>query len=230
MAYDVGDTLVRVILKTKSGLVADYVVNDFAFIHEGALPTDSEYQDLQNAVDKFYNHSGGINPVSEYMGPYIDRSQTHEMEFYQIKTPPLGSPKFVNDWVGPGTSVTGTTDLPAEVAGCISFKADYSGAVEESGTTRPRARRRGRIYVGTLATNAVAVTSNKCLLSNNFCQAMRESMVAMAAAAATAGFTLSVWSRADAQLRTAIGGWTDNAPDTQRRRGPLSSARVTYSL
>lgn len=230
MSYSSADILVRTIMTTKSGLAADKVVNDWAFhFAAGTTPADSDLDNLQDAIDAFYNTTGGINPVAYYIGQNVDRTVTHKMDFYTISAPPLGSPRYTNDWIGPSTPGA-TTDLPAEVCGVLSFHADLTGVVEESGTTRPRARKRGRVYVGPLTYGAINNNSGKPILEPNFTQAMREGAGAMATAAAADGWTWSVWSRKDTTLYEVVGGWTDNAPDTQRRRGPKATARVTYTV
>jgi hypothetical protein len=86
------------------------------------------------------------------------------------------------------------------------------------------------VFIGPLNVLGVNQTTVPYLLSDAVTLAMRASAAAMAAEALAAGWTWSVWSRKDQLLRPVVAGWTDNAPDTQRRRGPVSSSRTVYSV
>lgn len=231
MAYTTSDILVRALMQGVSGLPRDVYVNDFAFHWRGSgAPADSDLTNLFGDVDLFYNHVGtGTFKVSKFIGQAVDRAATHELAAYTIAVP-MGSPRLTAPWLGPAAPATVDHNLPTEVAGVVSFYADLTGVLEESGATRPRARRRGRLYVGPLTTDAVIISDDNPLLNPSFTQIMRESIDAMAAAALAHDFDFSVWSRADATLRTVIAGWTDNAPDTQRRRGATSTSRTTFTL
>lgn len=228
MAYTAGDVLVRAVMSSTSGLPADVVVNDFAFQFPGA-PTSGEVDDLFTAVSDFYrlDTAIGIN-VGEYLGESINRSATHELQAYHIVAGPLGSPFQTDNWLGPPTPVVADLNLPNEVAAVLSFHADLTGIPEESGATRPRARRRGRIYLGPLVGYAVSMEDPIPMLNSNLRTCMQQAAVRLADDAETAGGYWSVWSRADSTVRPIVGGWTDNAPDTQRRRGPVASSRSTY--
>lgn len=233
MAYSSGDTLVRTVMKGASGLAADNFINDFAFKFEAGSPSSSDYANLFDAVDGFFNDASydTDHRVAYYISPEVPRTTTHRIDMYHITTGALGSPIFSDDWLGPTASTFGsTTGLPLEVAGVLSFTADLTGILEESGATRPRARRRGRLYIGPLNVNAILGNTPPYPLTDQFQQTMRQAAINMHDAADADGWTWSVWSRTDAVLRPVVGGWTDNAPDTQRRRGFKASARVTYSV
>ena len=228
MATTGADILVRAVMQGSTGLPADTYVNDFAFHHDsGVAPTDLELLDLFGAVDAFYNFvTTTTNSVAKYIGEAVSRAVTHEMEFFNIFT--MGSPRLIEPWLGPGAPGTTGVNEPTEVSGVLSFHADLTGVQEEVVSTRPRARRRGRVYVGPLTRDAILFTAAQPVLQSGFTQTLREAALEMADVASTAGFTWSVWSRADDILRPVVAGWTDNAPDTQRRRGSASTSRVTF--
>ena len=96
------------------------------------------------------------------------------------------------------------------------------------------ARRRGRIYVGPLGTLGVAadVTNAPHRPATAFMTHLRDAMSRLR----TQSLALStpcIWvirsSMPSVNYVPVIGGWVDNAWDTQRRRGPVASARLTWS-
>lgn len=230
MAYNAGDTLVRAVMTSSTGLVADECINDFAFGWTGGgSPADSDYDNLFSAVSEFYRTvTSSGNAVSYYISDAINRSATHELQAYAIAAGPLGSPVYTDDWLGPST--TGNAEgLPTECAGVLSFHGDLTGVLEESGATRPRARRRGRIYVGPLNASAKYATTPPYMLTTTFMTTLNAAANIMGDAALADDWVWSVWSRANATLYPVVGGWTENAPDTLRRRGPKSSSRTAFT-
>lgn len=231
MAYTGDQYLVKAIMSAQSGLTEDQIVNDWAFTWTGAGdPFEADFVSLMAAVDQFYNGDPGSGDMpGKYISAWVNRSATHSMAIYQLTAPPIGSPVFEDDWLGP-TSPYASSALPLEVAGVVSFHADLTGVPEESGATRPKARRRGRVFVGPLIDDAITGDTPPYMLSAAFTLALRANINFMADTALADDWTFGVWSRADQTVRPAVGGWTDNAPDTQRRRGKSPTTRVTYSI
>lgn len=228
MAYQTGDTLAVARMTSTTGLLEDEVVNTFAF-RRTTTPVEANFLAMADAIDDFYNVDGaGGNNVGDYISEAVNRAATHTIDFYKIQVGPLGSPIWSVDWLGPGAPNTSALNLPNEVAGCLSYHADLSGLLEESGTTRPKARRRGRIYIGPLTGDAIVLSSSVPRLSTAFTAAMREAAVALMDTGDTTGNIWGVWSREAVEVFPIVGGWTDNAPDTQRRRGLASTARVVW--
>lgn len=228
MPYGAGDVLVRPVMTSSTGLPADAVTNDFAFRMSGA-PTESDLEAVVAAVDGFYRDTQTAgNAVGEFISNAINRAVTHRIEVYKIQAGPLGSPIYETDWLGPPTSLT-STGVPTEVAAVLSFHGDLSGVLEESGSTRPRARRRGRVYIGPLNSAGPTGSTPPYLLGAGIQSVMRQAAVSMYDEADAAGWTWSVWSRANAELYPVVAGWTDDAPDTQRRRGPKATTRTVFT-
>lgn len=227
MAYTAGDTLVRAVMQAASGLPRDTVINDFAF-KAAASPTPTEVGMMISVVNEFYRTTqASSRKVGEYISNQINRAATHELQAYHITAGPLGSPFYTEDWLGPPTALT-ATGVPTEVAAVLSFHADLTGAAEESGATRPRARRRGRVFIGPLTGGAIVQSAPPYTLDASFTLVLREAAVKLMDDAEAAGVPWCVWSREDATLRPVVGGWTDNAPDTQRRRGFRATTRNVW--
>lgn len=229
MAYTSGDILVRAVMTADSGLPEDTIINDFAF-QKGSAATLTDLDDCMTLVSNFYRVAGTSGQaVGEHISAQVDRGATHELQaWFLTGGPPLGSPDATDAWLGP-VAPFDATGCPTEVAAVLSFHANLTGVLEESGATRPRARRRGRVYIGPLTiTNSILGTAPPYLLDPTLTASLREAAVKLKDDAVNAGTPWAVWSRADATLRPVLAGWTDNAPDTQRRRGPAPTTRVTW--
>lgn len=231
MAYQLGDILVRAIMENVTGLPEDRVMNDFAFATGPTAPSGTDIVNAVDAVDHFYRTTGGGtgDTVSEYISGAINRSATHTIEVYSITALGLGSPIYTTNWLGP-VAVNTLDNQVAEVAAVLSFHSDLTGVAEEApGGTRPRARRRGRVYIGPLTLTAVDYATPNPRLSAAMTAVLREAGSRLISESSADAIPWSVWSRADEILRPVVGGWTDNAPDTQRRRGVSSTIRATWT-
>lgn len=220
------DFLIRPVMSNVTGLVEDECVNDFAFRWPfPSTPTTGDLATLMNIVGLFYrNAQSGGQSVGYYISESIDRGATHRIEAIRIDVG--GSPVHEIPWLGPEAAGS-AQNLPNECAGVLSFHGDLTGLVEEVGVTRPKARRRGRLYIGPL--NQVAINDGaNPTLTTAFRTTMVEAVKEMRDAAGVAGFDWSVWSRAADELYPVTGGWTDDAPDVQRRRGQAAGNRATF--
>jgi hypothetical protein len=203
-----------------NGLPEDRYVNNFYF-HTSTTPSNGpDRVQIVGALQQFWNDThAGMNAVGlhEYLSPTIDTSAA-DIVLYDMTDPEPRAPKLtaVNPLEAPGT-VAG----PHEVAMCLSFKgAPVSG--------QPAARRRGRVYVGPLATTAFGVDgrpatgfvedlaiAGEFLLEEN-----------------TANVQWVIYSPTDDPNPDGLSGgvpivevWVDNAYDTQRRRGLRPTSR-----
>lgn len=133
------------------------------------------------------------------------------------------------------TGITGSSNLPGEVACCLSFHADLTGIPEygppvtggEHGKSRLRARRRGRVYIGPLSASVMTLESSTQTprLAAGF-------LTALTGAATTLKSALTgewcVYSKVDNAMHPVVGGWADNEFDTVRRRGRTSSSKTLF--
>lgn len=213
-----------------TGLARDNVVNSFTFSQAGGiLPGDMD--DIFTALNQFYEAVDALvlNPVISYIGPAVSRSAPVVVRFYDIdghlNGSPAGSPVRINasDW-SPGASAS-ATGLPSEVAVCLTAYADFGSDVEFGPGTRPRARDRGRVYIGplntTAQTTAIGRTRPDPALLTNLAEAGAR------LARAPMGPDWVVWSRRAAAVKNVTSVSVDDAFDTQRRRGIAPTAKVT---
>lgn len=232
-------TVVR--LPYQSELPEDLAVNDFYFLGTNAgsdLATD--VTSLTTRLLAFYNNipTGQTKQISDYIGDQVLRTvNACSFSYYfspDIAPPPTqwGSPDAVVNWtIGPDDNVG---VLPAEVAIVASFHGDLTDIPETAANPtpppaiiRPASRRRGRIYLGPLNTAAGAQggPNNDLLLST-------VSAVVVAAMADLEAdnddLQWVVYSPTGGELHQVVGGYVDNAFDTQRRRGSAATARFSW--
>lgn len=228
--------LARYTIPRTSGLAADDCINTFAYFYTGVgTPDNTAFAGLRGAIVDFYDQlnppSTGDSP-SQYLSTVLVRDTSHRFDVFEIPdTPgPLGSPVYSSN-AGPFVqTVAGSDNLPSEVSVCLSFNASLVGVLEESGTTRPRARRRGRIYLGPLR-DVVTEVNNEPHPPPALLNCLRENAADYLAAGAFAhDFNWGVWSREDWAIREVAAVSTDDAFDTQRRRGNAPTARTTLAL
>lgn len=128
--------------------------------------------------------------------------------------------------------------LPSEVSFVVSFNADLTGIPEEEpnpspppATIRPRARRRGRVYIPYLATTATGDDGNGVSRpGDDFWQWAQDAWTDfMSTMLTTSSDSFFIWSRASAAFYPVVGGHVDNAWDTQRRRGEAPTTRASIT-
>lgn len=233
--------LVRAGLTAKSGLPEDVIVNDFVFNTEPGVTGGDAGPLLVANVEEFYNTTaaGAANPVNKYIAQQVERTaQACTMDVYDITdhlTPVVGqgfgSPVYTATWTMGGAP--GNNAVPGELAICLSLQADVTNVPQEGGggTTRPAARRRGRIYIGPADTAVAFSVGTKG--EARVAAAARTDITQAALALmnhhldpSPNGFAWSVWSRADGQSRAALTAWVDDAPDIIRKRGVSPTTRT----
>lgn len=172
------------------------------------------------SVENFYLVAGSNGrSIANLMSPFISGMTvtTYDMDQPEGEREPT---TIESSWVDSGT----TNTLPEEVAVCLTLH----------GAPPITPRRRGRLYLGPLV-NDTDVRSN----ADNT-EPMRVNIgggqsigATIAAAASTlrdvADLTWAIRSITPVENYVPIvGGWIDNAFDTQRRRGPDPSARLLW--
>lgn len=211
-------------LPMSTGVTADEAQNTWAFTAPGAVVAD-DLAAIEAAMQTFYRAIQGYLSPALGTAPYMKiYSAVNALEL----SPPLdvlGAPLVIHPFTWSG-GFSGTQQIE-EASIALSFHGDYGTAAEFVGKTRPRARHRGRVYLGPLNTSSVSVDSG-----THHTKVADAVLTAVAGAAATlrsaSGCTWSIWSRTNKAFYTVTAGWVDNAFDTQRRRGPAALGRTTF--
>lgn len=183
--------------------------------------------------------SGATHPGLFYLSKVISRgANTATITMYDL-TGHLdgsrhGSPLYGTAYTVPTSEATATA-WPAESAIVITLQAPYGTDVEFGpGNTRPRARDRGRIYLGPLigtVISTVDATTNRTYVSTLASSDLRLFIKSLAAYIGTS-FTsaqLGVWSRKNAAIKPLSACWVDDEFDTQRRRSNKEGTRGTVT-
>jgi len=126
----------------------------------------------------------------------------------------------IKDTVFVVSGSTGGNPLPRECAICVSFQGTQISGVRQ-------ARRRGRIYLGPVASATTLATTG--LIASTATAAIRTAAEnLLIASAAASNWAWIVWSPTADEGAPVDNGWVDDAFDTQRRRGTDASTRVTF--
>lgn len=222
----------QVILHKKSSIPADIVVNSWNWRcgvsgSAGDDPNATVLTDIASRISTFYGD------IAAFLGSSIKTGTgAVELRHYNVHDHLDGSlvgPPFATDAFN--LIAVGTNSLPDELSIVVSYQAGVSGIPEfgPGRATRPRARRRGRLFLGPIAQGSLSEdsTTHEVFVSSTY----RSSIATSAGTAlkgTTNGTTSAVWSRTDAEMHDVLTGWVDNAFDIQRRRGQLSTARSTF--
>lgn len=215
-------------LQKRSSIPVDAAINVWHWEADSALSSDAE------ALIDFYQT---ISPNLSTAVSDGANGITVELAFV---TP--GGPGAADDTVS-SPVITETADLGtpgslsasshvAEVAACLSLAGDLSGFPEESGTTRPRARRRGRVYLGPLSVGTTTndVATGDVFFTSTFMDAVLDAAELLQSTLDATGAVLGIYSRTMGVLVPAETCWMDNAPDIIRSRGVQASARDTRTF
>jgi hypothetical protein len=122
------------------------------------------------------------------------------------------------------SSTTGTNTLPQEVSICLSFQG-----ARVSGT--PQARRRGRLYLGPLASVSNDNTTGRpsTLLQTNVKNAASAFRATSLSDLTWAWVVIHAAGLPGMAATDITDGWVDDAFDTQRRRGNSASLRGAWT-
>jgi hypothetical protein len=226
-----------VVIPAISGIARDAVVNTFNFALDAYADMTAVDTALGPDVVDFYTHTNTSYKVGEYLGYSRDRTaDVCLVKWYDLDGhldgSPHGSPAITRTFSLPAPNSAIGGIMPTEVCAVLSVHSAYGSDPEFSGATRPRARDRGRVYVGPLVPAAMGLVTT--ILDTELTTSFRTDLTVAAARLITAstGHAVdaewAVWSRTRAALTAITGGWVDNAPDTQRRRGSRPTVRTTF--
>lgn len=223
-------------LPRQAGL--DSVVNVMHFKEIGGGSTATP-ADLTLKIAQFYNlalTSPTEVPIAGYLSGELSRAtDSVHIQYYLVPDVrgPVGAP-YAEGFFTLGALAGSAKSLPAEVAACLTFdsRLDTDASVPETvpggptgpeGDAHPRARRRGRIYLGPLNDTASSATGGGTA-AVRVSAAFRSSAVRAFSENLADGllpFNLvpAVFSPTDWIARRIVRVWMDDAFDTQRRRG-----------
>lgn len=221
------DILVDVVLTAKSGMPKDNCLNTFTFLVDAAN-AGAAADACTGPLTGFYNTAITGDSIATHIAPSVSRATSNcRFRAFDITADlsgtPHGPPVRDTGWtLGTG----GTTPVtPAEVALALSFSGDLSGISEFTGGTRPRARHRGRVFIGPLVGAITTVDADTSTVRP--VSAIKATLLAAGnALRAEGGVVWSVWSRRNAAIYEVTDIWCDDAFDTIRSRGPAPTTKT----
>lgn len=202
----------QAVIPYDSGLPQDVITNTFYFQSGGALAgMEAASAYIAESLDAFYTQVYEIGGAyyCNFTGAYVNCYDMSEPEPRIPWTQPMG--------ISVGSESTG---LPAEVAAVLSFHAETVPGGNP-------ANRRGRVYLGGLVTNQMLSTGSYPGWNSGFitdCTLAGEGLLARN----TSDMTWMIHSQKLNVNYPVVGGWFDNDPDTQRRRGFGPTSRTTW--
>lgn len=193
-----------------TGLPEDVISNVFYWASVTPLDTD-QAAGIVTRLNAFYN------AIDAHLSPVLVPSSLR-YRFYHMEDPEPRVPFY--DVPGAGLTL-GSAGTAEESSVCLSYQA-----APASGD--PQARRRGRIYIGPLA--STAITNGTSSAFSQISGTVRADLAAAAAILADQSepHQWAVYSTVDNVARQIVGGWIDNAVDTQRRRGRRATIRNNW--
>lgn len=211
----------QVTLKTRDGDPANFVVNTFhADITNASLAAGCGL--FATRLIAFYHDTPatGTNPVKAFLGNRLSATG-HEIRAYNLADAKPRVPIIIATF---DFTTMGAACLPEELAVVLSFEADkVAGA--------PQNRRRNRVYLGPLTSNAVDQEGSpgfRPKVAQTFIDNLTKAAHDLKAGN-TATEKWMVYSPTNGTTHDIRGGWVDDAPDTQRRRGSKAINRTTWT-
>lgn len=206
----------QVVFQGGTGLAQDRFINTFHFANDAVFAT--HMTTIRSALATFYNvvpAGGPVVAIGAHIPAFVQR--TYTINCYDMTSV---APREPNPYVSslPAPSGTATSNVPEEVACCLSYKAAPPSSPN----------RRGRIYIGPL--NSLAVNASNATtpvrVSTSFVDVLKAAALALRD---TGGLGWSVYSPKLGTYALITSGWVDNACDTQRRRGPKATLRNAWT-
>lgn len=206
---------VQVAIPRTTNLPEDVAVNTFHF-RRGTTAEDAFLDTVQERLGGFYSDlvDGGV--MSNQLNMQAARLKVYDLADPEPRVP-------VRDDVLSDTIANSTEDpLPSECAIVVSWTGERLSGI-------PAARTRGRTYVGPIS------RSTQKLGDRDRLDDTKQVTIANAAEAMIDAFTLDpeeglvIYSHTGAIASLVVGGYVDNAYDTQRRRGKAATSRLAFT-
>ncbi len=206
------------IIQNKSFEPKNAVVNTWHFLTPGPVATDLELDAVVADLRTFYDQVTTNNiAVSNLMSAQVAANLRRIKVFKRYEPKPRLPARDVT-FTGAGNAGAG---FPNEVALVLSSRSQPLSGV-------PQRRRRGRVYIGPLSDDSPYVERGGNDVRPS---ALARNTIANAALRLVDSVSGVIWatvSTVDNVASPVIGGFVDNAYDTQRRRGVDSTTRSVF--
>lgn len=179
-------------------------------------------------IAAFFNNTSTHAAPASYINGSVSRSALCKIAYYDVTAHLDGSPHgapFQVDTFTMGAQAGSTKNLPTQLCATLSYYSE----LDPGGTTT--GRHRGRMFIGPLTDGVASLSVGDPRLTTAFCEDWTAALATLANAmdVLTNPKVLSVWSRANAGMESAIACFMENRFDTQRRRAVAATARTTVA-
>jgi hypothetical protein len=219
-------TKVTVTIPRDTGLAEDSAVNTFHFkTTTGGVFTSDQVDIVTEALRQFYDvipPAPAVSKLSGYMSAL--NASPLRARFYQLPEP-TGQPYAERDFAVAFRAVGSVDDTPEENAVCLSYRRTPVAG------QNPRTRR-GRIFIGPVATSAWFITNGRVVVENGLANTLTQGgkKLQQDVRAILPGMDWIVWSQKDLAEYVIQELYVDNEVDTQRRRGTKATSRVLVTV
>lgn len=186
----------------------------------GGEPGPSDLTNLKdmcaNFIEQIYDIAGGSG-MAPWCSPALTRVKIYDLAALVPRVPEL-------DLITPLTVKQDTSSTVAtETAVCLSLRGAHI-----PGTSL--ASERGRVFIGGIGSSCIfsGTGADFPRPSGAFTTNIKNAAAALVAVVATTHWQWVVYSRKHSFASLVMGGFIDNALDTQRRRGNAPTARVLW--
>lgn len=223
----------RVLLASTNSLVDNPSIDLYFEATGSDVSIDFSQPETPTTDIKFFFNSvtgSQSKAVEYYLSNALDTSTNAcKIEYYDVTThldgTNAGSPIRIDTFTLPGGAPGPALDPGAAV--CCGYRRDYGSDIEHVPGSRPRARDRGRIYLGPLSIAALASGGSQVAAL-----AVQDIGIAFDFLAQTSNlgqpsqFNLVQWSRKNASVASVRWFFVDEGFTYQRRRGDDTANRV----
>lgn len=209
----------QVVMPTSTNLPKDRVTNTLYFFNVSADPFEAASETIALLLEDFYS---GLYANPYFQARWLQLALGFWVNFYDMSAPEPRVPYRVDI---PGTNFGSQASvIPSEVCTVMSFHGAHING-------QAQARRRGRIYLPGIAANMLEaeLTASYPTFVDGWLNRINTVAEALQVACATNEVGWSVYSQTADTYAHIVGGWVDEAPDTQRRRGQDSQERITWT-
>lgn len=215
---------VQIVLPGTTGIPEDHFVNTIYTSFTGAPSSDAGRVEVANLMASCLSGAyanvaaGQTESLGKFISGFVDRQAVH-IKVYTMEDPKPREPTELP--FSMPTAVVGTQDLPEEVALCLTIH----------GGNPVTPRRRGRIYTGPF--NSYALDSEQgpgpSRPKTSVMQVVRSFGEELNNLMDSAGLGWCIKSEVPSlNYVQVVGGWCDDAWDTQRRRGVDPTTRWRF--
>lgn len=220
------------VLQMDSAETKDEARNVWHF-RTGAFPPDDFITKIGEALEAFYDGiAWALSPLVN-TGTTVGRGTLVEMATVNFgaagSADDVVSELFATRTMNLETLSNTNPSLPQELACCLSFRGDTDGVPEELGVTRPKSRRRGRVFIGPLNTSVLSAPGagrpvvHQTLRDNML--SSYASLVARLGAAGSPNAQHVVYSPTSGEVFPVTVVHVDDAWDIIRGRGTAAGGR-----